>query len=445
MKKRLFLMILTLALTACLPAVPALAAGKINLTVNGNQVTFGDTYQENGVSMVQAGQFARFSGVALDQDTNGGIKLTQGKDSLVLTPGSRQALLNGKPVTLPVAPEQSGNEVSIPLRFVSGVFGFQVGWDGARETALLSRNQLRDGMTPEELLAKSNQACQAVNTYSMTGDMNMNMNMAADGKPVPGVPKNIKINLTGSVENNPLQMYIKENIVPDSPAAVPAMVMEMYMNQDKMYIKPPGQPDWLVSPAGIAPDFIRQQQQVQSDPIKAVQQMKELGILLNYSDDATINGNDYYVINATIDQDKFRQGYAQLLQQAMQGMPGMTGQSSRDFTQAMQKLLDKANVNIFYTAYINKKTLINDLTKINEQLDFNINPREMTGGTPAQPPENVPQNVHMEMTMQGNISISGLGQPFKAPDVSKARDMSQLAPPAPAPAPAETPSSAAGK
>lgn len=438
LKKGFSLLSLVLALLVCLPAPPARAADGVNLSVNGYHVAAGAAYQERDVTMVAAEQFARFSGVTVRQEADGVLKMTQGQTTLVLTPGSREALLNGRPVALPAAPEQTGDAPFVPLRFVSTAFGFRVDWDGTEKAVSLSRNQVQDGMTPQELLVKSAQACQAVNTYSMSGDMHVQLNITADGKPVSGIPQDIRINLTGSVQNNPLQIYMKENILPQGGSAAAPLTMEVYMNKDKMYIKPAGQADWLVSPTPVPPELLRQQQDVQTDPIKAVEQMKELGVLLSYSDGAAMNGNNYYVVNATIDQDKFRQGYWQMLQQLMPGLLVPAGQTpAAQVGQAVQKLLNKTSVDLFYTAYINKQTMLNDLTRFQERIGLDFNPREIIGGA-VQPGVRMPEKVKVNVNVQGDLSVDGVGRPFVAPDVSGAKEIPQ-APPAPAPLPEAVP------
>ena len=47
---------------------------------------------------------------------------------------------------------------------------------------------------------------------------------------------------------------------------IPEMVMETFMNQEKMYMKLPEQEDWLVQDLPFSPEFWKQQQDIQSDP-----------------------------------------------------------------------------------------------------------------------------------------------------------------------------------
>ncbi len=49
---------------------------------------------------------------------------------LVLAPGAARAVLNGRPVPLPVAPVMAGGQLLVPLRFVAETFGREVIWEG---------------------------------------------------------------------------------------------------------------------------------------------------------------------------------------------------------------------------------------------------------------------------------------------------------------------------
>jgi hypothetical protein len=274
------------------------------------------------------------------------------------------------------------------------------------------------------LLAKSTEASKAYNTYAMEGLFKIDMDVRADGEAVGEAPQNMTSKLTGQIQNEPFSVYMKQtidsNIVdPETGEKIPEMVMETFMNQEKMYMKLPEQEDWLVQDLPFSPEFWKQQQDIQSDPLKAAELMKEMGIFLNYGNDVTVNDTDYYVVNATLDMDKFKEGYQQILQQVMQGMSqDPASESPEDMQKQLMEVFENALIDYSYSVLINKETLISDIIYFDAQLQLTMEiPRD------EEPDVSEPQEFKMNMKMKGDFTITDLGGPFKAPVVSNAKKL----------------------
>ncbi|MCL6479634.1 MAG: copper amine oxidase N-terminal domain-containing protein [Peptococcaceae bacterium] len=428
MKKNCFLTVLSAFILALMTALPAFAGDNAGLNVNGDPVASPGLVLENGVAFIPADTFARFAGADINRVSADTITITENKTVLSLTVGKKEALLDNKPVAMPAAPVKSGEGVLIPLRFVSNAFNFEVGWNAENRQVALSRNEIRDGMTPSDLLAKSNQAVLDINTYSMAGNMKMAMDIQADGKKMGDAPLTMDTRIEGQIQNSPLQAYMKMSVAPAAKEELPAMAMETYMTEEKMYIKAPGQ-EWTVQDMPFPPEFLKQQQDIQSDPLKAVAQMKEMGMLSNFGNDITVDGQEYYVVNTFIDMNKFRQGYEKMMGQMLQSMPAIPGESSPEQMQKlMQKLMENIAIDYYCSAYINKKTLISDIIKLDLKMNMVVNPSELaqeidTGQTVEEPQEKAPQEIKIHLDMQGEIKVGDLGKPFAAPDVSQAKEI----------------------
>ncbi|MFZ5814274.1 MAG: stalk domain-containing protein, partial [Bacillota bacterium] len=76
------------------------------------------------------------------------VTVTRRSDQLVLTIGRKEALLNGKPVPLEVAPLIFQDRTMVPLRFIAEALGGAVHWDGTTRTANILRK-------PSQVLAMS--------------------------------------------------------------------------------------------------------------------------------------------------------------------------------------------------------------------------------------------------------------------------------------------------
>ena len=280
-----------------------------------------------------------------------------------------------------------------------------MGWNAEKQLVLLTRNETRDTMTATDLLVKSNQAVMGTNTYSMAGDIKMTMGMEADGEKMEGSPLSMNTKLEGQIQSNPMQVSMKMKMTPLDKGVVPETTMETYMTEDRMYMKAPGQ-EWMVQDLPFSKDFWNQQKDIQSDPLKAVAQMKEMGMLLNFGNDLTLNGQEYYVINTTLDMNKFRQGYQKIVGQIMQSVPQTTGANPEEMQSFMEKIMDKMSIDHYYTAYINKKTLICDVINIDAKMNMTFNPAEFAKEISPDPQNNpsgekVPQEIKINMVLQG--------------------------------------------
>lgn len=419
--KRKLIVTLAFALLLLSAAFPAFASENIRMQVNGDMAPSPCLSLVDSVSMIPVDTYARLAGADVRWTSANDFAITENGSTLSLSLGNKEAMLGSNPVSLPVGPIKKGDSVLIPLRAVCNAFGFEVGWDGEQRLVTLSRSETRGGMTASDLLAKSAAASQAYNTYTMEGLFNIAMDITADGKTVEQAPKNMTSKLNGQIQNNPLQAYIKQTIA-TGVEEMPEMVVEMYMNQEKMYMKTPGQ-DWIVLAMPFSPEFWKQQQDIQSDPLKAAALMKEMGILLNFGNDVTVNNKNYYVVNATMDMNKFKQGYQKILQQAMQGMPqGKASGSPADIQNQMQQLFEKAKMDYSYSVLINKETLISDIVNFDASLEFAMENPEPVKADEEQSGD-MPKELKTDIKIKGDITITGLGGPFNAPDVSTAKEM----------------------
>lgn len=420
--KRKLIVALVFVLLLVTAAFPGYAAENAQLLVNGDAVPSPGLYLENDVSMLSVDTYARLAGADVQRLSTTDFAITENGATLNLSVGKTEALLGDKLISLPVEPIKTGDNIFIPLRAVSNAFGFEVGWDGEQSLVTLTRSEKRDGMTVSDLLAKSTVASQTYSAYSMEGLFNIAMDITADGKAIVQAPKNITSKLTGQIQNKPFQVYMQQTVTPGAGDKIPEVVVETYMNQEKMYIKAPGQ-GWMAQDLPFSPEFWKQQQDIQSNPLKAAAQMKEMGILLNFGNDVKVNGKDYYVVNATLDMNKFKQGYQKLFQQAMQGMPQGAGAGSpAEIQSQMQKIFEKAKLDYNYSIMINNKTMISDLIKFDARIKLVID-NPSTTKTDGEQKSNTPNEINMDMRVKGDITIANLGGSFNAPDVSGAKIM----------------------
>lgn len=421
--KRKFILTLAFVLLLAFAAVPAFASENVQLQVNGDAVSPPCVSLVDSVSMIPLDTYVGLAGADVQWTSDSEFVITENGVNLSMTLGKKEASLDGGALTLPLEPFKTEEGVFIPLRAVSDAFGFVVDWDGEQRLVTLTRSETRDGMTVSDLLAKSTEASKTFNTYAMEGLFKIDMDVEADGEAVEETPQNMTSKVSGQIQNDPLSVYMKQTIDsgivdPETGEKISEMVVETFMNQEKMYMKLPEQEDWIVQDMPFSPEFWKQQQDIQSDPLKAAALMKEMGIFLNYGNDVTVNDTDYYVVNATLDMDKFKEGYQKLFQQVLQGMPQEANNGSPESMQEIQEVFENALLDYSYSVLINKETLISDIIYFDAQLQMTM---EIPRG--EEPDVSAPQEFNMNMKMKGDFTITDLGGPFNAPDVSTAKEL----------------------
>lgn len=110
----------------CLLVLPAQA---ITVEVDGRQLP-AEPAPLMSHGRVSVPMRAIFQALGAKVDYRAGvITAARGSDSVILKLGSTQARLNGRPVTLDVAPQLEGGHTYVPLRFVGQALGEKVTWE----------------------------------------------------------------------------------------------------------------------------------------------------------------------------------------------------------------------------------------------------------------------------------------------------------------------------
>ena len=426
MSRKVLITVILGLMMSLVAVMPAMASEKLNLNVNGESAGMFDTYGENGVSMISVDAFVRLAGADLDMESDTNFNINENGESLALVVGQKEASMNGDTITMPAGPVSVSDQVYVPLRFVAGTFGFDVTWDEKQRLILMDREETRDGLTPLDVVVKSGAATQDINTYSMDGNMNVVINIEADGVEVTAEPMKMDMQLKGQIQSEPMQVYMQQIITAAAETGMPKTAVETYMTVDKMYVKMPEQ-GWIVQDMPFSPEFWQQQQDIQSNPIKAAQQMKEMGMFMNFGNDVTVGEQGYYVVNATLDMEKFREGMPKMMQQVVQGISGADGTQNPEQMQVMQQMLESMEIEYYYTVLINKDTLITDVIKLNARIKMDVEaPLTEEAGKVGDGEQQGPEEFKLDMNMSGEIKITDPGMSFNAPDVSDAKAMTVL-------------------
>ena len=408
--KRKISIILSLILVMAL-ATPVFAA--VDLDVNGRDyMPSSELYLENGVTLVPLNVISDVLGC--EASVGEDIKLEENNNVLKMKVGKTEALVNEVSQTMPMAPRMIAGKVYVPLRFVLESLGAQVGWDGETNRVSIIYTETRNGMTAEEIMAKSSVAMTEANQYKMQGDMQTTVKVNADLSDDEAL--NMSMDMKGTAEAwmqmEPVVMYMKQNMtvdVPDAPTpGAQTMETEMVLNEDGIFMTMP-EVGWVNMDLGGLDLEALMKQSMTQDPTAAMQQMRDMGMIVSFGQDQVKDGKKYYVINAVMGSDTLNNEYYDQLTQQM---------SALGLDVDLQQMLENMDIDMVYEMWLDQETLYTDYMDMSGDIKFAIN-LPATEETPA-------GTMNMAMTLQAFFTMSDYGQEFTVPDVTGARDFEEV-------------------
>lgn len=397
-------------------ATPALA--DVNLNINGK------SYQpitqprvEEGTTMVPVYVVGRVLGADITTaDQN--LTIEKNGQKLTLTLDNKVASLDGKTVNLPVAPCRENGEIMVPLRAVMDAFGAKIDWQGESRTILVNYQEQRQGMSVEEMLAKSSEALATYNTYKTKVDMNQQMEVTNPEKDGQKEKMDMKMNMEMAVQNKPVLVYGKTKMNMALPSEVntglEAMDSEILLNDEGMYFTMPGQ-GWVKMTIPGMDIKAMMEQAGSQDPMASLKQLQDAGAIMSFGNDQEKNGQSYWIINVTMGADSI----SRLTQDVLKKAP-LPQDEVPELNQVIEQVFKNMNADMVYSVWVNQKNFLTDYM----QLDSNVNLNMQVPVEPNQPDKLV--TMDMKMKQNAFYEIYDLGVPFTVPDVSKAVDMNEV-------------------
>jgi len=392
-------------------AAPACA--EIQLDVNGKIYDTTDSLSiQEGFTCVPVDVLAHTLGCTVVSE--GYLTTVQENQNILkMTIGSNTALLNGQEVQMPGAPQRMDGQVYVPMRFVYESLGASVVWNDAQNTIAVSYAESRDGMTAEQLLSKASEKMVEANSYKMSVDMKMDMDMT--NQEISQQPEKVKMQMDSHIDAwtqaKPLLMYMKQNAIMKTPenmmpqAGPQNLQTEMVFNDSGMYMTMPGMGWVKMNLPGINLQELIEESMTQ-DAATTMQRMKDMGMSVSFANDQERNGQKYWVIDAAMGGDVFKSDYVKKFLKTS-GMP-----QSPD----MQKVLDGMDADISYTTWINQASLQTDFMDLVGKINMDMD----------SPGTEKPAHINMGMDLKGNYTLSDYGLTFYVPDVSQAVDFEKV-------------------
>lgn len=394
MSKRLMLMLIVIFSVFAFAGTALAASGQVTLNYNGKNLPSDvPPVIKSGRTLVPVRVISEALGADVNWDsTLQEITITKNDKVIKLMINNKQVLQNGQKLTDLDVPAQivSGRTV-VPVRFVSEALGAEVGWDDKTQTVSVTFEEKRDGMTPEELMLKSNEAMTQKNSYKFKGTADMVVNMEGQA------PVKTKLEMEGIYKKtgNRAEVYVKQAVYVPSLDGVPpvAVNMETYTDGGTIYQKM-GTGSWQKQQltGDIASMFQNQ------DPQKALQMIEDFGLIIAHGNEAMVDNKQYYTLFVKIDGEKFKSFMKNVLSQVSGDVAG--GEIDKDeFAKLMDELVSGMSLDLTEKIFINKETFVADKTLMDGKISFS------TGGI------TMTQDIKMDM------EIYDLGAEVSMPDI----------------------------
>ncbi|KUO53081.1 MAG: hypothetical protein APF76_14920 [Desulfitibacter sp. BRH_c19] len=391
-------LLLLIGLLVVVLATPAAFADGVSLSFNGEDYV-ADMYLENGVSYISA-------------------------DSLTSTLG--------------VTVEEEGY---VALRNFFENLGGEVEWDSSNNQVIVfwqeSVSDLPEGdLSADDLVVKSTELLQEFNTYKMSGDavivMDITTPEAAEMAEMPQIPE-MNMTMEGVFQQEPMAMYMRQTmempfeemgLTEEEMAMFEAqntMVTEMVWYDNAIYQKMPMADQWIVQDLAEMGMMDGLTNLIQITPQQSVDMMRQFGITNKFGEDVVIDGQEYYTVTNHVYGDTFKKVLEELMgdfnfEDLVTGGIELSEEEQEEMTdvnaemqQVIKSMLETMELTFYTETYINKDTFLTEGMSMDMELKFELDETMIPEGP-----------VSMHMQMQGDFILSDFGVEIELPDLSNA-------------------------
>ncbi len=320
------------------------------------------------------------------------VTVVQDGKTVVLTLGSKQALVNGETRLLDAAATTRNGRTFVPLRFVSETLGCEVDY----KSGVVSVVSPDDGSMA--YLLDASEAYLNLQSVKFAGNLKGTIKVSGSGS---SRSENMVVNMSGWFQN-PDKVYMEM----DMAMADQSQVMKMYIDGAKMYVRE-GNGSWTAmdGPAMQLPGANMQNPALfAQSPEQVAELVKKLGIRTRFAPDETINGQECRIVVYQMNREQFLNAMVVLMREfaaADQQMSEMMGNVD-EMMQFMRAMVQKLTMQV--KIYIAKDSALLVREGINMQV---VMGDALLGGD-------------IQMNMDGTIDFKDYDGQITPPDVSRA-------------------------
>lgn len=279
----------------------------------------------------------------------------------------------------------------------------------------LKASQLREGLTPTKMLQLTEENLKSYSTYQFKGTMSM----LIEAPSFTGEPEvvNSEIIMEGIFEA-PETMYTETTTRTFVGGETLEQASEMFMKDRVIHTRLGKDQEWTtidVNPLmGQLESLLGTGQQ--GTPQLSQEYLDIFGMYAQYSDDIEIEGEKYYVIKVELNQEAFRDIYAQILDETINFMlegemweqmkqeQGLPADMDEEFFKMMMKssieqVLNSMKVDMTQTYYINQQTKMYEFLELIQRMEISL------------------MGMESNMVLDGQYEYFGFGEPVTFPQI----------------------------
>ncbi|MEW9122584.1 MAG: S-layer homology domain-containing protein [Thermotaleaceae bacterium] len=240
---------------------------------------------------------------------------------------------------------------------------------------------LREGLTAAEMLQTASEKFEEFDTYKYRGAMDLETKVSI---PEQG-EQSVKMTMTQEgVFQKPLKVYVKSTAeIKDMEIEGAQTDSEVYMDENQMYIRVPGEEKWMTMDFNPILQEIQKltgQNQNLGNAVMSKEQMEMLGMFATYGPDVVKDGKYYYTIQSAFDSDSFKKIFQEVFDKLMDYFIALAEQNGETPSQAEQEMakqqlmeiINQMDLQIDYIIYVDKETKVFGDMKVIQMMDMNM-------------------------------------------------------------------------
>lgn len=353
------IMLVFALLLLLLSAAPVLLLGQsdpsdLRFVINDSSLMSVPAEIKDGCSMVPVQHFAQVTGAGYDSLRSETATLTKENKSLTLSAGSLSLVSQADILPMPVAPYLKDGQLYVPLRFLCQQFGIAVLWNNETRVIALTLEDTRQGMTPQELLAKAEAVSADRYSYKVTSRSASKI-FQTDGT----VLSDFLMDGQEWVRRSPYASYLDQTTKDNQTGLV---TEHQFIVTDKQIFTKTGDAPWLASASNVNQLLEPPDETSAALAAEDTATLSENRPVCLFGDDTVYEGRDCFVIKQYFSPAIF--------QQNLQAFLPYLDNATTD--QDLEALFSGLTILQFQTLYIDKMTFRQAGSQIFEAISLHV-------------------------------------------------------------------------
>ncbi len=303
-------------------AAPASSQNQVNLSFNGQPLDSDvSPIIFSGRTLVPVRVISESLGADVAWDpSEKKVTLTKNADVVTLTVDRKEVYRNGARLPdLDVPARIAGGRTMVPVRFIGEALGAMVQWDEATRTVALTFTEKRDGLSPEQLLAKSDQAMHDLRAFRYRGTLTYG---EASGS---GQGAGYSFEGARRQSGDRVETYLIQR--PEEAGSGVGSKIENFLRGNTWFTRVDGGAWQSLGQAASAGQVIDSQ-----DPKRSLEILSHYSAFVTHANQVRMAGKDHYVLFSRVDPDKYKRSLIQIFGAGNDSVQALIGQAQLEMS-----------------------------------------------------------------------------------------------------------------